>query len=1159
MRLSEWNIKDKVAAALAAVSLLFVVFAMVLPHNAGGTDSAARRCERAVEKRMALLETYVERPGNPLPEDMVIYRYAGDTLQSWRNQFPVSNDAIGHTVAVQRLMSMRAGVQPPLADVDSLTGFYNFGPKWYLAKMIPDGENCTIIGLEIRNSNASSFNGANPKLGINDQYSIKPLSSSEGSEVLLDGRPMFKIANETLGGNAFADAAFIWMALVLILAAALVFVFSRRTLRRFLISAGVIVLAMAAMILWGNSARESFRLFSPTLYAGGQFLSSLGTVLLVNLGIVMIALSLYIVRSDIGARITKPAAIGIASALDILAVVGILAYVHISLRSIILDSSISLELYKFGDFTLYSSAVYVSFVLLLVIVPMLLQLLQPAISHLTGHHVDMLGVRSRVLFSILIATYLVISGASLGFDKEKTRLEMWANRLTLERDMTLELQLRRIENQIAADPIISSLAVLDNTEVIIQNRILESYPFLLTQDYDLIVRKSNDSNPSPEVYDFMNRRIRGGTPIADDSRFLYNEIPGTQAVYTGVFMFYNAQYGITRMILSLEPKAMPRCNGYSALLGITNPGQVALPAEYSYARYAGTAIRNFRGNYPYPVELNERLREQIYDQGVDYLVIDGHSHFFNVVSDGEVVVITRPKFNVVNYVIAGVCLALLAFLLMTLLTLRRRNVPIFETNHYKTRITWVLMISLLLTLVTMATVSVVFVYRRNEDNLSKIMSDKINAVQALVQEGLRSFHGAADFSSPEVQQMVHTVSTNTSCDITLYAPDGLVMTSTTPEVFERQLLGIRINEDALDYILTKNKRYYIHRENLEGRRFYSMYAPIFGPEGIVAILCSPYTEEHYDFERDAVMHSLTIITLFLILLILARFMISAVVDRMFKPLSEMGRKMSNAGLDSLELIEYDRNDEITTLVNSYNRMVKELSESTRKLAQAERDKAWSGMARQVAHEIKNPLTPMKLQIQRIMRLKAKNAPNWEERFDEMAKVLLDHIDILTDTANEFSTFAKLYTEEPTEIDLDKVLQEEIAMFDNREDVKFDYIGMPGTVVSGPKPQLTRVFVNLIGNAVQAVEGVDGARVVVSLRNSTEDGFYDIVVEDNGPGVSEENISKLFTPNFTTKSGGSGLGLAISRSILERCGARIRYSRSFVFGGACFTITYPNNT
>ena len=132
------------------------------------------------------------------------------------------------------------------------------------------------------------------------------------------------------------------------------------------------------------------------------------------------------------------------------------------------------------------------------------------------------------------------------------------------------------------------------------------------------------------------------------------------------------------------------------------------------------------------------------------------------------------------------------------------------------------------------------------------------------------------------------------------------------------------------------------------------------------------------------------------------------------------------------------------------------------------------------------------------------------------------------------------------------------MFDNKENIRFDYLGLSEVVVEGPKPQLTRVFVNLLGNAVQAIGDAPDGHIMVSLRKSVRDGFWDVVVEDNGPGVSEENVEKLFTPNFTTKNGGSGLGLAISRSILERCGASIAYSRSFTLGGACFTVHYPSN-
>ena len=258
--------------------------------------------------------------------------------------------------------------------------------------------------------------------------------------------------------------------------------------------------------------------------------------------------------------------------------------------------------------------------------------------------------------------------------------------------------------------------------------------------------------------------------------------------------------------------------------------------------------------------------------------------------------------------------------------------------------------------------------------------------------------------------------------------------------------------------MKNTSRYFIHKERIGKRAFYSMYAPLLGEDGSVqAIICSPYTDESYDFESYVVSHSLMIVSLFIFLLLVATFMVSRVLALMFKPLVEMGTKMDSAGSGELEYIQYNSKDEISGLVNAYNNMVTELRESTRQLAQAERDKAWSGMARQVAHEIKNPLTPMKLQIQRLMRLKSKGDESWQDKFDESSKTLLDHIDMLTETANEFSTFAKLYSQEPDEINLSALLQEELSMFDNRDGFKFEYIGLEDVMVMGPKPQLTRAW------------------------------------------------------------------------------------------------------
>ena len=448
------------------------------------------------------------------------------------------------------------------------------------------------------------------------------------------------------------------------------------------------------------------------------------------------------------------------------------------------------------------------------------------------------------------------------------------------------------------------------------------------------------------------------------------------------------------------------------------------------------------------------------------------------------------------------------------------------------------------------------------------MTSKINTIQSLVQNDARYFTSSMDFATQAETGKLDEIGNYTKSEITLFRTNGRVLTSTAPDLYERLLLGSRIDEGAYRNIRYRNKRYYIHKERYSGFRYYAMYAPIFNAEGtMLAIVRSPYSEWGLDFKSEAIVHSMFIITVFLLLLILARFFSARVVDKMFGPLIDMGAKMKEARTNGLEYIIYERDDEISSLVRAYNLMVHDLSVSSREAAQVERDKAWSQMARQVAHEIKNPLTPMKLQIQRIVRLRQKQVPGWEERLDAIIPVILESIDTLTDTANEFSTFAKLYSEEPQLINLDSLAQDEVTLFDDKQNITFHYMGLQDSWVMGPKPQLARVFVNLLTNAVQAIENqqnddseagmpVRHGEIILSIRNSAKDGFYDIVFEDNGPGVKDENRNKLFVPNFTTKSSGTGLGLAICKNIIDRCGGDISYSRSFTLEGACFTIHFP---
>lgn len=1123
------GILDLASAVLVGISAVLLAIALSLPRIPGDTGLAATRMQKSLEKRLAVLENAVQHPERDIPDDMVVYRYDEDTLTRWRNQFPVTNDDIVDRVMFQRLLNPRVASHSPLSEIGEQYAFHNFGSKWYLARKIQDGETTAyLIGLEVMDSRAGSFNGVNPRLRLGDKFSIRPLSFSGGSDVSINCVPQFKVLYESMGsGTLPANAAYVWLAFGFFLCGLLLFLRSKKTAGRFAIAVTGIVLSHFAMHMWGHTAQNYHIIFSPALFAGGEFFCSLGAVIIFNLFILLLVLCFYMTRDTVGVRIRKRMGPVLSSAAAVLAVLGILAYTVVSIRSIVLNSNISLELYKLPTLSVYSLLVYVSFLMMLVSIPMILKM-----------RFGRLPVGFRLALASVIALFLVLFAAVFGFHKELARTEMAADKVAVGRDVYMELQLRRVENQIASDMVVSTLSALDNTAATICNRITDSYLSRISQDYDVSVFLVHDSDATPQAAAIFNDRLRSGEAIAPSSRFLYSETANGPR-YDGIFLYYNDVYGLSRLLLEVERK-----------YGAAGLRRFSLPSFYSYAMYKEGRLQTFRGDFAYPTDLSA---------GVESGVKDRFRHFVYEVADGETVVISRPRNGVLNFIIAFIFLALIEFLLLSLVTAGERSAVSPVREYYKTRLSWVIMISLTLTLVAMASVSVLFVYRLNNSNISTIMSEKAGAMQSLVQNAVKGVRSTDDLLSAEGRSLIETVASNTGTEFTLYRPDGKMLLTTSPEPQWAQPSGCRIDENAYESIVRQKKRFFFQKERRAERRIFGMYAPVFGEDGrMVAVLRSPYTgSETYSFDREAVMHSMTIVTVFLILLILARFSVVSVLGRMLKPLSMMGRKMSSANLGSLDLLQYDRDDEISPLVQAYNRMVTELSESSRQLAQAERDKAWSSMARQVAHEIKNPLTPMKLQLQRIMRLKQKDAPDWQNKFDEVAEVLLDHIDILTDTANEFSTFAKLYSEEPTCIDLDKVLQEEISMFDNKERVEFSYFGLSDVKVMAPKPQLIRVFVNLINNAVQAVEGnAGGGEIRVSLRKSVDDGYYDIVFEDNGPGVSEENVDRLFTPNFTTKNGGTGLGLAISRSVLERCGATIAYSKSFSLGGACFTIRYP---
>ena len=1121
------------AIFIGAAVLLFAI-SLIIPQAKGDSKREARRVETVLNHRLQTLDSFAEKAfeGSPdqwmdlgkLPGDMVVYRYVSDRLQSWANQFPVSNDDIVSRTYVTRYRR-RGIVQTPFLDLNSYYTFMKLSPQEsYLVKRVDRGLVSVVVGLKLE---------GNEKLRLGEGYSIRNLHTPDGTGVSYAGQPVFKVVYESLPVRSKLPNQLIWLAFALFAVGIIIRLKSQPSVRGALVSIGLLLLSTSSLARWFPITEGE--------------LNQISVILVINLITFMISLCLYLCRESIWAGFRTKAGRIIAGIADVIAILGVFAFSYIELFKVFVYTHISLDLTKLDLLSWESAAVLSTFVLMLVATMLLAVLLMPALNR-SARRVNIFSVPGRVIGSLALALYLVLVTTSMGFERETMIASSWAENLANDRDNAVEQQLKRAEIFIAADDVLSRASGSEDNAQIARERIIDNYLFRVLSDYDVRVQIGGDSDALG---------LESGTRIDQNSRFFYAPLSGQRSRYVGVFQYYLEDQGQNTIYVSVEPKSGDAGRSISSVLGLGNKAD-EIPWRYSYAKYKGLDRQYLKGSYAYPTRLTEEKLAGFRSLEETNYVSGGYLHFVNKVSEDEIIIISRQYKNVDSNLLALAMVTLVFFLFASIFSGKTARVPL-PPNSFKKTITILTTVSLTATMAVLATFSVTFVFGRNEANARTMMSDKTNSIRTMLQAGLRSYSSSDALFSRETLALIRRVSDNTGSDISIFRPDGRILMSTSPELFEKMVLGSRLNEKAYYHIMFLNEGHYIQREKYGTRWIYTMYAPVMGSDGnIVAIFSSPYMERSYDFQLDAATHTISILIVFFILLLLSLALISYAVDRTFRPISEMSRKMEAGGVDRLEYISYDRQDEISSLVQSYNRMVTDLTASTKALAQAERDKAWSEMARNVAHEIKNPLTPMRLQIQRIQRLKANGDPSWQTKFDDMATILLDHIDVLTETANQFSDFAKLYSEEPVEIKLDELLQDEVDMYGARPGVEFEYLGLPGVTVRGPRPQLVRVFVNILNNAVQACEGRDGAKVVVSLRNGTDPGFYEIVFEDNGPGVDEENLSKLFTPKFTTKTGGSGLGLSICKSILERCGAAIAYSRSFKLGGACFTIRYPKD-
>jgi nitrogen fixation/metabolism regulation signal transduction histidine kinase len=317
----------------------------------------------------------------------------------------------------------------------------------------------------------------------------------------------------------------------------------------------------------------------------------------------------------------------------------------------------------------------------------------------------------------------------------------------------------------------------------------------------------------------------------------------------------------------------------------------------------------------------------------------------------------------------------------------------------------------------------------------------------------------------------------------------------------------------------------------------------------------PYFSNRKDLYREISNYAVTIINLFALVFALAALVAYIMARRITGPLNLIRQQM---GLVKIGLpnspIEWQHNDEIGLLISQYNKMILELEESTARLAEGERQGAWKEMAKQVAHEIKNPLTPMKLSLQHLQYAIQRKDEQLEDKIKKTTELLITQIDSLSAMAEEFSSFAKMPEPKMEKTDLANVLDSVIHLFDKEQNMVFDYVALPpDTFVLADQHQLGRVFTNILKNAVQAIP--EDRKGLIRIRAKVEVGRVMITFEDNGTGIPEALRKQIFSPNFSTKNSGMGLGLAISKRIVELFGGVINF-QSTEGKGTTFEVQLP---
>lgn len=464
---------------------------------------------------------------------------------------------------------------------------------------------------------------------------------------------------------------------------------------------------------------------------------------------------------------------------------------------------------------------------------------------------------------------------------------------------------------------------------------------------------------------------------------------------------------------------------------------------------------------------------------------------------------------------------------------------------------------LLICLLSVAASSLVpyFVLRNNALQQSKIdMQDKTNAVMAYFDYALSRTSVQTGDLKKVLGNKIFEIADINQHDIVIYDLKGnYLLSNKESNQIDKKKIPLKI----VNEILSKETRYDIRGYDAEKDAVYtSSYLVLknnnWEPIGIIYIPLYHNESAYMDVLHKYVMY---ILLVDLVIIAFSIWLSWVTSNNLAKNITKFSDMITRITLFENEMrpIKYYKNDELNALARAYNRMILQIQDQKERLRFKASEEAWREMAKQVAHEVKNPLTPMKLTIQNFERKFDPNDPNVTERVKQMSKTMVDQIDVIATVASAFSEFAKLPEKNNEVINLNNEIDDILRVFN--DDQIFVHANKSNIMITMDRIFLSRIITNLVTNAKQAKS--DDRNLLVNVDIEQHQRRVIISIQDNGIGIPENMYEKIFEPNFTSKNSGMGLGLSMVRKMVEDYKGEITV-KSEVGKGSTFTIALPTN-